>query len=109
MIWLRVAAGLVLLHGVLHTVVGVFGEVPPGPQPAAVAAMKLNRFVAVGVSRTYWDLRLRLWDVCEHQASGASGGVLATGYFGEDALAAGAASGGTFFVAYLAIFSAGRR
>lgn len=54
-IWLRVAAGLALLHDVMHTIGGVFGSAAPGAQQAAVTAMKLNRFVAMGVSRTYWD------------------------------------------------------
>ncbi|HSY35353.1 MAG TPA: hypothetical protein VK814_06345 [Acidobacteriaceae bacterium] len=54
-IFVRVAAGLVLLHAVLHTVGGVFGKVPGGPAAVAVAAMKANQFVAFGNTRTFWD------------------------------------------------------
>ena len=54
-IFVRVAAGLVLLHAVLHTVGGVFGKVPGGPAGVAVAAMKANQFVAFGNTRTFWD------------------------------------------------------
>ncbi len=54
-IFVRIAAGLVLLHAVLHTVGGVFGKVPGGPAAAAVAAMKANAFVAFGNTRTFWD------------------------------------------------------
>ncbi len=52
-IWLRIAAVLVLVHGVLHTVGGVFGAAAPGVQADTVAAMKAGRFVAAGASRTY--------------------------------------------------------
>jgi hypothetical protein len=54
-IFVRIAAGLVLLHAVLHTVGGVFGKVPGGPAAVAVAAMKANQFVAFGSTRTFWD------------------------------------------------------
>jgi len=54
-IFVRIAAGLVLLHAVLHTVGGVFGKVPGGPAAVAVAAMKANSFVALGNTRTFWD------------------------------------------------------
>jgi hypothetical protein len=52
---LRIAAVMALLHGVLHTIGGVFGKAAPGAQAAAVAAMEANRFTAMGVSRTYMD------------------------------------------------------
>jgi hypothetical protein len=52
---LRIASVLALVHGVLHTIGGVFGSVAPGPMQAAVTAMQVNRFEAMGVSRTYWD------------------------------------------------------
>src|ERR1700723_3419756 len=42
---LRIAAVLAFLHGVLHTIGGVFGK----------AAMEANRFTAMGVNRTYMD------------------------------------------------------
>ena len=54
-IFVRIAAGLVLVHAVLHTVGGVFGKVPAGPAAVAVAAMKANQFVALGNTRTFWD------------------------------------------------------
>jgi hypothetical protein len=54
-IFVRIAAGLVLLHAVLHTVGGVFGKVPDGPAAVAVAAMKANQFVVFGNTRTFWD------------------------------------------------------
>jgi hypothetical protein len=54
-IFVRIAAVLVLLHAVLHTVGGVFGKVPGGPAAVAVAAMKANRFVAFGNTRSFWD------------------------------------------------------
>jgi hypothetical protein len=52
---LRIAAVLTLLHGVLHTIGGAFGQPPPGAQETAVLAMKANQFPAMGVMRTYWD------------------------------------------------------
>jgi hypothetical protein len=54
-LFLRIAAGLTLLHAVLHTVGGVFGSVDPGPAAIAVAAMKANHFPLMGQTRTYWD------------------------------------------------------
>lgn len=54
-IFLRVAAVLTLIHGVLHTIGGVFGGAAPGVQQAALDVMKTNRFDALGASRTYWD------------------------------------------------------
>ena len=54
-IWLRVASVLTLLHGVLHEVNDFFGKPEPGPQTAAISAMKLNSFVLMGESRTFWD------------------------------------------------------
>ncbi len=52
---LRIASVLTLVHGVLHTIGGVFGAVAPGPMQTAVTAMQTNRFDAMGVSRSYWD------------------------------------------------------
>jgi hypothetical protein len=52
---LRIASVLALIHGVLHTIGGVFGSIEPGPMQAAATAMQVNRFEAMGVSRTYWD------------------------------------------------------
>jgi hypothetical protein len=53
-VWLRVAAVLTLIHAVLHTIGGVFGEVPPGPATIAVTAMKENTFEAFGNVRSFW-------------------------------------------------------
>lgn len=57
-IWLRVASVLTLLHGVLHTIGGVFGGAAAGSQADALAVMKANRFDALGASRTYWEFFL---------------------------------------------------
>jgi hypothetical protein len=53
--YLRTASLLTLLHAVLHTIGGVFGKPDPGPQQAAVAAMKANQFPLMGMTRSYWD------------------------------------------------------
>jgi hypothetical protein len=52
---LRIASILTFIHAVLHTVGGVFGTTPPGPATVAVEAMKSNQFVALGVTRTFWQ------------------------------------------------------
>jgi hypothetical protein len=55
-VWLRIAAVLVFVHGALHGLAEYFGPPPPpGPQLAAVTAMKLNAFVVEGATRTFWD------------------------------------------------------
>jgi hypothetical protein len=54
-IYLRAASLLSLLHAVLHTIGGVFGKAEPGPQQAAVAAMKAYRFPLMGATRSYWS------------------------------------------------------
>lgn len=53
--FLRAASVLTILHALGHTLGGVFGATPPGPQQTAVAAMKSNAFVVMGSTRTYWD------------------------------------------------------
>ena len=53
-IYLRIASALTLLHAVLHTIGGVFGKPQPGPQQAAVTAMKLNQFPLMGAIRSFW-------------------------------------------------------
>jgi hypothetical protein len=58
-IWLlRVASLLALLHGLLHTMGGVFGKPASGAQTVAVTAMQANRFDAMGVVRSYWDFHM---------------------------------------------------
>ena len=52
---LRLASIITFVHAVLHTVGGVFGRTPPGPASVAVEAMKSNQFVALGVTRTFWQ------------------------------------------------------
>ncbi len=54
-LFLRVAAVLTFIHAVLHTVGGVFGKTGPGPAAVAVQAMKINQFLFMGQTRTYWD------------------------------------------------------
>jgi hypothetical protein len=51
---LRIAAVLVFVNALGHTIGGVFGGAPPGAG-AVVAAMRDVHFVAGGVTRTYWD------------------------------------------------------
>jgi hypothetical protein len=52
---LRIAAVLTFIHAVLHTIGGVFGKVGPGPATIAVQAMKMNQFLLVGRTRSFWD------------------------------------------------------
>src|SRR5271168_1573606 len=59
-IFLRIASVLTFVHAALHTIGGVFGAVAPGAQQAAVTAMKANQFVAMGVTRSYWDFHMGL-------------------------------------------------
>ncbi len=54
-IFLRIASVLTFVHGVLHTVGGVFGKVEPGAPQTAVEAMKANQFLVMGLTRTYWS------------------------------------------------------
>jgi len=59
-LFLRIASVLTLVHGVLHTIGGVFGEPAPGAQQVAVAAMKVNQFQVMGATRTFWDFYMGL-------------------------------------------------
>jgi hypothetical protein len=54
-LFLRIAAVLTFIHAALHTIGGVFGEAGPGPATAAVQAMKMNEFLLMGHTRSYWD------------------------------------------------------
>jgi len=54
-LFLRIAAVLTFIHAVLHTVGGVFGKAGPGPATAAVQAMKMNQFLLMGHTRSYWN------------------------------------------------------
>ena len=54
-LYLRIASVLTLIHSVLHTIGGVFGQPEPGVAAAAVATMKANHFVVFGLIRSYFD------------------------------------------------------
>lgn len=54
-VFLRIAAVVTLIHAVLHTIGGVFGNIGPGPATVAVEAMKVNQFLLVGHMRSFWD------------------------------------------------------
>ena len=54
-LFLRIAAVLTFLHAALHTIGGVFGQAEPGPATVAVQAMKMNQFLLMGYTRSYWD------------------------------------------------------
>jgi hypothetical protein len=53
-VYLRIASVVTLVHALLHTVGGVFGRIEPGPQQAAVDAMRANTFPMMGVIRSFW-------------------------------------------------------
>ena len=52
--WLRAASILTILHAIAHTIGGVFGSTPPGPAETAVASMKANTFLVMGLTRSFW-------------------------------------------------------
>lgn len=54
-LFLRIAAVLTFIHAVLHTIGGVFGKPGPGSATIAVQAMKMNQFLWMGHTRSYWD------------------------------------------------------
>ena len=54
-LYLRIASVLTLIHSVLHTIGGVFGQPEPGVAAATVATMKANHFVVFGLTRSYFD------------------------------------------------------
>jgi len=57
-LFLRIASVLTFLHAVGHTTGVFFGKVAPGPQQAAVLAMKTNQFQVMGLTRSYWDFSM---------------------------------------------------
>ena len=59
-LFLRIASVLTFIHAALHTIGGVFGGVAPGAMQTAVSAMKGNEFVAMGVTRNFWDFYMGL-------------------------------------------------
>jgi hypothetical protein len=54
-LFLRIAAVLTFVHAALHTIGGVFGKPGPGPASVAVQAMKMNQFLLMEHTRSYWD------------------------------------------------------
>ncbi len=54
-IWLRTASILTLIHAVLHTVGGMFGDPRNPEQAAARTIIQTHQFDAFGVARSYWD------------------------------------------------------
>jgi hypothetical protein len=54
-VFLRIAAFVTLIHGVLHTVGGVFGKPGPGPATIAFQAMVTNQFPLLGHIRSFAD------------------------------------------------------
>jgi len=54
-LFLRIAAVLTFLHAALHTIGGVFGQAEPGPATVAVQAMKMNQFLLMGYTRSFWE------------------------------------------------------
>ena len=54
-LFLRVAAILTSIQAVLHTLGGVFGKPGTGPATVAVQAMKMNQFLLMGHTRSFWD------------------------------------------------------
>jgi hypothetical protein len=54
-LFLRIAAVITFFQSVGHTVGFVFGKSGQGPATAAVEAMKMNQFLLMGHSRSYWD------------------------------------------------------
>ena len=55
-LFLRIASVLTLIHGVGHTIGGVFGSPRNGTEEMAVIdTMKAHSFNVMGSMRTYWD------------------------------------------------------
>jgi hypothetical protein len=57
-IFLKIASVLTFVHGLLHTIGGVFGAPAPGVMSDAVTVMKTYRFDVLGVNRTFWDFHM---------------------------------------------------
>ncbi len=54
-LFLRIAAAITFIHALLHTIGGVFGKVGPGSAAIAAQAMKVNQFLVMGNTRSFWD------------------------------------------------------
>jgi len=57
-LFLRMASVVTFVHAALHTVNMLFGKPEPGPQQIAIAAMKSNQFLLMGMTRSFWDFYL---------------------------------------------------
>ena len=90
-IYLRAASLLTLLHAVLHTIGGVYSKPDPGPQQAAVAAMKANEFPLMGATRSYWSFHMGLGLAVTILLTTRGGGVMAARYACEDGFLSAAA------------------
>jgi hypothetical protein len=93
---LRIAAVLTSIHAVLHTIGGVFGKIGPGPATVAVQAMKMNQFLLMGHTRSFWDF-YRGMGLGVTMSLTAEAVLLATGLAGKDGRAAAAADFGYVF------------
>ncbi len=54
-LFLRIGSVITFVHAALHTIGGVFGKPAPGAAAIAAEAMKLNQFLVLGHTRSYWD------------------------------------------------------
>lgn len=54
-LFLRIASVLTIIHAILHTIGGVFGNPEPGAAAVAYSAMQSNHFMVMGLPRTYSD------------------------------------------------------
>ena len=54
-VFLRIASVLTLIHSIMHTIGGVFGDPLPGIMANTWAVMKANEFSILGVTRSYFQ------------------------------------------------------
>jgi len=54
-VFLRIASVLTLIHSIMHTIGGVFGQPLPGTMAATWAVMKASEFSVLGVTRSYFQ------------------------------------------------------
>ena len=53
--FLRIASVLTLVHSIMHTIGGVFGDPLPGIMASTWVTMKTNEFPILGVTRSYFQ------------------------------------------------------